>query len=164
MIQRRFAFILVAGSLVLAGCGGTEQDDSLAVQEDASAAGTENPHADVAGGTGGMPSAHDGDITTAEGVESPHATESAAMPGEGGVTQIMFKCTGDKAFLFALVDGVEKARITLDGTSYELEQIPSDSGMKYGDGTWTFYGRGPEAIVLKNDEHFLTECKAAGHP
>ena len=40
----------------------------------------------------------------------------------------------------------------------------SASGMKYSDGTWTFFGKGPEALVMKNDEHVLTECKAAGHP
>ena len=134
MMQKRFAFLAVAGAIVLAGCGGAEQGEEGAVQEDAAA------------------------------VENPHAAASSAMPGEGGITEIMFKCTEDKAFMFSLLDGVAKARITVDGESYELEHVESASGMKYSDGTWTFFGKGPEAMVMKNDEHVLTECKAAGHP
>ena len=166
MMQKRFAFLAVTGALVLAGCGGAEQGDEVVVQEDAAAPA--NPHAGVPGAPGGMPGGvpdgHDGEITTAEGVENPHAAASSAMPGEGGVTQIMFNCADDKAFVFSLLDGVAKARITVDGETYELEHIESASGMKYSDGTWTFFGKGPEALVMKNDEHVLTECKAAGHP
>ena len=166
MMQKRFAFLAVAGALVLAGCGGAEQGDEVVVQEDAAAA--ENPHAGVPGAPGGMPggvpAGRDGEITTAEGVANPHAAASSAMPGEGGVTEIMFNCADDKSFLFSLLDGVAKARITVDGETYELENIESASGMKYSDGTWTFFGKGPEALVMKNEEHVLTECKAAGHP
>jgi membrane-bound inhibitor of C-type lysozyme len=166
MMQKRFAFLAVTGALVLAGCGGAEQDDEVVVQEDAAAPA--NPHAGVPGAPGGtpagMPGGHEGEIATAEGVANPQAAASSAMPGEGGVTQIMFNCADDKAFLFSLLDGVAQARITVDGESYELEHIESASGMKYSDGTWTFFGKGPEALVMKNDEHVLTECKAAGHP
>ncbi len=162
MMQKRFAFLAVAGALVLVGCGGAEQGDDVVVQEDAAAA--ENPHAGVPGAPGAMSGGHEGEITTAEGVENPHAAASSAMPGEGGITQIMFNCADDKAFLFAMLDGVAKARITVDGESHELEHIESASGMKYGDGTWTFFGKGPEALVMKNDEHVFTKCKAAGHP
>lgn len=166
MMHKRFAFLAVTGALVLTGCGGTEQGDEVVVQEDVAAA--ENPHAGVPGAPGGMPAgmpgAHEGEITTAEGVQNPHAAASSAMPGEGGVTQIMFNCADEKAFMFSLLDGVARARITVDGESYELDHIESASGMKYGDGTWTFFGKGPEALVMKNDEHVLTECKAAGHP
>ena len=162
MMQKRYAFLAVAGALVLAGCGGAEQGDEVAVQEEAAA--PDNPHAGVPGAPGGMPGSHEGEITTAEDVANPHAAASSAMPGEGGITEIMFNCADDKAFLFSLLDGVAQARITVDGESYELEHIESASGMKYSDGTWTFFGKGPEALVLKNDEHVLTECKAAGHP
>ena len=160
MMQKRFAFLALAGVLIVAGCGGAEQEETVAVQEDAAAAGMENPHADVEGATGGMP----GGISTADGVENPHAEAAPSMPGRDGVTQITFKCADDKAFMFALLEGVEKARITVDGESYELEHLPSDSGMKYSDGTWSFFGKGPEALVMKNDEHVFTDCKAAGHP
>ena len=160
MKQKRFAFLALAGVLVLAGCGGAEQEETVVVQEDVAAAGMENPLADVEGATGGMP----GGISTADGVENPHAEAAPSMPGRDGVTQIMFKCADDKAFMFALLEGVEKARITVDGESYELEHLPSDSGMKYSDGTWSFFGKGPEALVMKNDEHVFTDCKAAGHP
>jgi membrane-bound inhibitor of C-type lysozyme len=166
MMQRRFAFLAVAGAIVLASCGGAEQGDEGAVQEEAAA--VENPHAGVPGApggmAGGMPGGHAGEISTAEGVENPHAAASSAMPGEGGVTEIMFKCAEDKAFMFSLLDGVARARITVDGESYELEHVESASGMKYSDGTWTFFGKGPEALVMNNEEHVLTECKAAGHP
>ena len=162
MMQKRFAFLAVAGALVLAGCSGAEQGDEVVVQEDAAAAA--NPHAGVPGAPGGMPGSHEGEITTAEDVANPHAAASSAMPGEGGITEIMFNCADDEVFLFSLLDGVAKARITVDGESYELEHIESASGMKYSDGTWTFFGKGPEALVMKNDEHVLTECKAAGHP
>jgi len=166
MMQKRIAFFAVAGALVLAGCGGAEQADEVVVQEDAAAA--DNPHAGVPGApggmTGGMTGGHAGEISTAEGVQNPHAAASSAMPGEGGITQIMFNCADDGAFMFSLLDGVAKARITVDGESYELEHVESASGMKYSDGTWTFFGKGPEALVMKNDEHVLTECKAAGHP
>ena len=160
MMQKRFAFLALAGVLVAAGCGGAEQEETVAVQEDAAAAGMENPHADVEGATGGMP----GGISTADGVENPHAEAAPSMPGRDGVTQIMFKCADDKAFMFALLEGVDQARITVDGDSYELEKIPSASGMKYSDGTWSFFGKGPEALVMKNDEKVYTDCKAAGHP
>ncbi len=139
MMQKRFAFLVLAGILVVAGCGGAEQGETAVVQENAAAAGTENPHDDMEGATGGM-------------------------PGRDGVTQIMFKCADDKAFMFALLEGVEKARITVDGESFELEKDPSASGMKYSDGTWSFFGKGPEALVMKNDENVFTDCKAAGHP
>ena len=160
MMQKRFAFLALAGVLVIAGCGGVEQDETVVVQDDAVAAGVENQHANMEGATGGMP----GGISTAEGAENPHAATPSSMPGRDGVTQIMFKCADDRAFTFALLDGVEKARITVDGESDELEKIPSASGMKFSDGTWSFFGKGPEALVMKNDEKVFTDCKAAGHP
>jgi membrane-bound inhibitor of C-type lysozyme len=163
MMQKRYAFLALAGVLVVAGCGGAEQEETVVIQEDAAAAGMENPHANTEGATGGMPGGMPGGISTAEGAENPHAA-ATSMPGRDGVTQIMFKCADDRAFTFALLDGVEKARITVDGESYELEKIPAASGMKFSDGTWSFFGKGPEALVMKNDEKVFTDCKAAGHP
>ncbi len=160
MMRKRYAFLALAGVLVVASCGGADQEETVVVQEDAAAAGMESGHADMSGATGGMP----GGISTTEGVENPHAEAVSSMPGRDGVTQIMFKCADDKVFMFALLEGVEKARITVDGESYELDKIPSASGMKFSDGTWSFFGKGPEALVMKNDEKVFTDCNAAGHP
>jgi membrane-bound inhibitor of C-type lysozyme len=146
MIQKRFAFFALAGMLAVSACDSADQAEVVVVEDDVPA------------------------MTTMEGVENPHTGAAGAMsgaarsmPGEDGVIELTFNCAGEKAFQFVMLTESEQARITIDGETYELEKVPSASGMKYSDGTWTFFGKGPEAIVAKNDEHVLTECKAAGH-
>ncbi len=50
------------------------------------------------------------------------------------------------------------------GETHELERVRSASGMKFSDGTWGFFSKGPEAMLMKNEEPIVKGCIAAGHP
>ncbi len=119
---------------------------------------------DMDAATGALADAHGSQYTTAEGVTNPHTPGPSTMPGEGGITEIMFRCPDDQGFLFGLYAGADSARISVDGVTYELERVPSASGMKYTDGTWSYFGKGPEALLMKGEEVVMKDCKAAGHP
>ena len=163
MIRNRLAALVLAGAVALAGCSGEETQEEAQAEQ---SAGVQDPHAglDMQGGMDAMSEAHASGVTTAEGVANPHARGPGRMPGEGGVTEINFRCADGQSFLFGLYTGSETARISIDGQTYELERVPSGSGMKYSDGTWSFFGKGPEALVMKDDEVVMKDCKAAGHP
>ncbi len=146
MIEKRFALLVLAGLLAMTGCDTADEAEVVVIEEDVPA------------------------MTTKPGVENPHTGEAGAMPtgartmpGEDGVIELTFNCAGETSFQFVMLTESEQARITVEGETYELEKVPSASGMKYSDGTWSFFGKGPEAMVMKNDEEILTECKAAGH-
>lgn len=147
MIEKRIPLLVLAGVLAMAGCDTADQAEVVVVEEDTPAMttkpGVENPHT---GAAGAMP------------------TGAATMPGEDGMIELTFNCAGETSFQLVMLTESEQARITVEGETYELDKVPSGSGMKYSDGTWSFFGKGPQAIVMKNDEEILTECRAAGHP
>lgn len=163
MIRNRWAAIALSGALVVAACSGDEAGDEAQAEQ---AAEVQNPHEGMGmdAATGAAADLHGSQYTTAEGVSNPHTPGPSTMPGEGGITEIMFRCMFSESFLFGLYTGGDSARISVEGVTYELERVPSASGMKYTDGTWTFAGKGPEALVMKDDEVVMKDCKAAGHP
>ena len=163
LIRNRFAAVALSGALVLAACSG---DDAQQEAQEEQTAEIQNPHEgmDMDAATGALADPHGSQYTTAEGVTNPHTPGPSTMPGEGGVTEIMFRCPSDQGFLFGLYELSDSARVSIEGKTYELKRIPSASGMKYTDGTWTFFGQGPEALLMKDDEVVMKDCKAAGHP
>ncbi len=143
MIKTRFAVLAIASLLAVAACGGSdEQVQEMADRETPETAG------DMSAATGGM--------------ENPHG--QAAMPGADGTTRISYACPDGTSFQLTLLEGAGMARLALDGETIELKQEPAASGMKYSDGTWTFHGKGPEALIMRGEETVHSDCKAAGHP
>jgi membrane-bound inhibitor of C-type lysozyme len=165
MTQSRFAVVALAGMLVLGGCADAEQDpvaDTEQVAGSGMGGGMVNPHSDIGPAQEGMPNPHAAGMPGAGGMGNPH--EAAAMPGEGGVMEISFSCPDDVTLKLALYSEEDRAEVTLKGETHDLERVRSASGLKFSDGTWSFFSKGPEAMVMKNDEPVVKDCMAVGHP
>ncbi|MCL7928068.1 MAG: MliC family protein [marine benthic group bacterium] len=165
MTQRNFAVFALAGLLVFAGCAETEQEP-VAETEQVAGSGMEggmaNPHSDVGLAKEGMPNPHEAGMPGAGGMENPHA--AGAMPGQGGLMEISFSCPDDVTLKLALYSEEDRAEVTVLGETHDLERVRSGSGMKFSDGTWSFFSKGPEAMVMKDDEPVVKDCVAVGHP
>ena len=165
MTQRNLAVFALAGLLAFAGCAESEQEP-IAETEQVAGSGMEggmaNPHSDIGPAREGMPNPHEAGMPGAGGMENPHA--AAAMPGEGGLMEISFACPDDVTLKLALFSEEDRAEVTLMGETHDLERVRSGSGMKFSDGTWSFFSKGPEAMVMKDDEPVVKDCVAVGHP
>ncbi len=165
MTQSRFAVVALAGMIALAGCADAEQDSAAETEAVAGAGmqgGMGNPHSDIGPAQEGMPNPHAAGMPGAGGTGNPHA--AGAMPGEDGVMTISFSCPEDVTLKLALYSEEDRAEVTLMGEMHDLERVRSGSGMKFSDGTWSFFSKGPEAMVMKNDEPVVKDCVAVGHP
>ena len=163
MTQSRFAVVALAGMIALAGCADAEQD-SAAETEAVAGAGMQGGmgNSDIGPAQEGMPNPHAAGMPGAGGTGNPHA--AGAMPGEDGVMTISFSCPEDVTLKLALYSEEDRAEVTLMGEMHDLERVRSGSGMKFSDGTWSFFSKGPEAMVMKNDEPVVKDCVAVGHP
>ena len=109
--------------------------------------------------------------TADDQTEEAAATEGEA-PAEMGQTQaphgqvsvVMYQCAEEKSFALTVAPGVGQAALRVDGEVFPLDQQEVASGMEYSDGTYTFRGQGPEAVVEKDGEPIFSDCMAAGHP
>lgn len=140
MLFKRHMPFALATLMVVAACGAEqagEAGESAAAQAEQSG-----------DGAGAMPNPHG-------------ATE---MPGQGGVTRITYACADGKSFQLAMYEGSGKADLVMGEETVSLAREQSGSGMKFSDGTWVFHGKGPEALVDRNDERVYSDCKASGHP
>ena len=171
IIQKKFAFLGVFGLLVVAGCAGSEPESETGAETTAQSGmegGMQNPHSDIGPAAEGMPNPHASGMNDAGamgatgGMENPHAAQG--MPGEDGVINITFTCPDDVPMQLTLHSAENKAVVTWMGETYELERVRSGSGMKFSDGTWGFFSKGPEAMLMKNEEPVVKDCIAAGHP
>lgn len=103
--------------------------------------------------------------------EMPADTEGEAPEGmgemsapHGQVSVVMYTCADEKGFALTLAPGVGQAALRLEDGVFQLEQQEVASGMAFSDGTYTFRGKGPEAMVEMNGEPVYVDCVAAGHP
>jgi membrane-bound inhibitor of C-type lysozyme len=165
MTQRKLVAFALAGLLSLTGCAEAEQEPAGETEQVAASGmegGMSNPHSDVGPAREGAPNPHEGGMPGAGGMENPH--EAGGMPGEGGVMEISFSCPDDVTLKLALYTEADRAEVTLMGETHDLERVRSASGMKFSDGTWSFFSKGPEAMVMKNDDPVVKDCVAVGHP
>ncbi len=139
-IQRSAIILMAMGLLGAAGCASETADDQ------AETTTTEMP-ADQA----------------ATDSEAPEGRGEMSAP-HGQVSVIMFQCADDKNFALTVAPGVGQAALRVEDGVFQLEQQEVASGMEFSDGTYTFRGEGPEAVVEKDGEQIYTDCMAAGHP
>ncbi len=139
MQYKHLSSLALAGLVALAACGGSD-----------SGASQDTEQAPVAAQDAG-------------GMANPHG-DAAAMPGQAGVTRITYKCADEKSIQLALYEGSGKADLVMEGETVTLAAETTGSGMNFTDGTWSFRGKGPEALVMKGGETVFADCKAAGHP
>ncbi|MEJ2481874.1 MAG: MliC family protein [Gemmatimonadota bacterium] len=164
MMHKNFAVIALTGLLILAGCSDAEPEPAAGTEQVAGSEvqpGMDNPHSEIGPAREGMPNPHASGMPTAGGMENPH--EAGAMPGEGGVTAISFSCPDDVKLKLALFSQEDRAEMTLMGETHDLERVRSASGLKFTDGTWSFFSKGTEAMVMKDEEPVVQNCMAVGH-
>jgi membrane-bound inhibitor of C-type lysozyme len=110
-----------------------------------------------------------------ETADDQAAAEMAAQEGDpaamgemkaphGQVSMIMYNCADAKSFTLTVAEGVGKAALRAEDGLFQLDQQEVASGMEYSDGSYTFRGKGPEALVEKDGEPVYTDCMAVGHP
>lgn len=169
--QKTYALAAVIGLLAMAGCADAGQEGAADVETTAQSGmegGMQNPHSDIGPAAEGMPNPHAngmdgaGAMGATGGMANPHA--AGGMPGEDGVIHITFQCPDDVPMQLVLHSADNRAQVTYMGETHELERVRSGSGMKFSDGTWGFFSKGPEAMLMKNDEPIVKDCIAAGHP
>ena len=109
--------------------------------------------------------------TADDQAEAAAATEGEAsdemeqmQAPHGQVSVVMYQCAEEKSFALTVAPGVGQAALRVDGEVFQLDQQEVASGMEYSDGTYTFRGKGPEAVVEKDGEPIFVDCTAAGHP
>ncbi|MEX2939746.1 MliC family protein [Serratia fonticola] len=49
----------------------------------------------------------------------------------------------------------------MDGEQLKLKQVVAASGAKYSDGKYTFWSKGPNAFVERNDKVIMSDCMLA---
>lgn len=171
IIQRKCTLFAALGLLVVAGCADSGQDAAVEAETTAESGmegGMKNPHSDIGPAAEGMPNPHAsgaegaGAMGAMGGMDNPHV--AGGMPGEDGVINITFTCPEDVPLQLVLHSDDNRAVVTYMGQTHELERVRSASGMKFSDGTWGFFGKGPEAMLMKNEEPVVQNCIAAGHP
>ncbi|HVP29694.1 MAG TPA: MliC family protein [Myxococcota bacterium] len=71
---------------------------------------------------------------------------------------VTYHCDGGKTL--SVVYGASSARVTLpDGTAADWRQLPSASGVRYGDGTTSLWSKGREAFVERGGQTILGGCR-----
>ena len=171
IIQKKCTLFAALGLLAMAGCSDAGQDaavDTETTEQTGMEGGMQNPHTDLGPAPEGMPNPHTsgaagaGAMGAMGGMENPHA--AGGMPGEDGIINITFKCPDDVPLQLVLHSADNRAEVIYMGETHELERVRSGSGMKFSDGTWGFFSKGPEAMLMKNEEPIVKNCIAAGHP
>ncbi|MFU9138593.1 MliC family protein [Erwinia tasmaniensis] len=56
----------------------------------------------------------------------------------------------------------EEVNLILDGNPVTLKQEVSASGARYSDGTYTFWSKGDEAFIERNDKPIINDCRLSG--
>ncbi|NNK48688.1 MAG: hypothetical protein HKP01_07430 [Gemmatimonadetes bacterium] len=95
--------------------------------------------------------------------EAPDGMGEMSAP-HGQVSVLMYQCADEQQFTLTVAPGVGQAALRVEAGVFQLEQQEVASGMEFSDGTYTFRGQGPEALVERDGEPILTDCVAAGHP
>jgi len=161
-MQKKYALAAVVGLFAMVACADAGQDaaaDAEMTAQSGMEGGMQNPHSDVGPAAEGMPNPH------ASGMDGAGAMgATGGMPGEDGVINITFKCPDDVPLQLVLHSADNRAQVTYMGETHDLERVRSGSGMKFSDGTWGFFSKGPEAMLMKNEEPIVKDCIAAGHP
>ncbi|MNE29241.1 Membrane-bound lysozyme inhibitor of C-type lysozyme precursor [compost metagenome] len=49
----------------------------------------------------------------------------------------------------------------MDGEQLKLKQVLAASGAKYSDGKYTFWSKGPNAFIERNDKVIMSDCVLA---
>lgn len=70
-----------------------------------------------------------------------------------------YECPDGTRFTAQFPPGANKMKLELDGVGYELPQVQSGSGIRYSDGTTTFWGKGREAMLERKGHPPRTNCK-----
>ncbi len=85
------------------------------------------------------------------------------LPGCGGggytrspvVTPQQLSCTGNKPAQITLYSPSE-ARLTFEDKSYDLNRIETASGVKYENGDISFWNKGIDALITRDDGSMST--------
>ncbi len=80
--------------------------------------------------------------------------------GKAFKSETTYKCDDGKSFVAEFYERVDIAYLGVSGKTYLLHRIPSTSGIRYSDGSTTFWIRGNSAFVETNGRTEFNNCSA----
>lgn len=72
--------------------------------------------------------------------------------------EYQYVCSAGKRIYVSVSENGERATVRYRGDTFKLENIPSDSGVKYSDGKVEFWSKGTEAFLKIDGEVVCDGC------
>lgn len=88
---------------------------------------------------------------------------SCAQPAPGQGNVVTYDCADGQQMQVRYGPGPQ-AVLSMDGASLRLPQLRSASGIRYGNGKTTLYGKGGDAFVERDGRHIADRCHAKNWP
>lgn len=88
---------------------------------------------------------------------------ACAQPAPGRGNVVTYDCADGRQMQVRYGPGAQ-AVLSMDGASLQLPQLRSASGIRYGNGKTTLYGKGGDAFVERGDQRIAERCHAKNWP
>ena len=90
------------------------------------------------------------------------ACTAAEVPGSRGEIAGTYQCDDGRSFSFKTTRGSEALTLTVEGKSYQLQQVPGLTGTtQFSDGTLTVWTRDGRFATLEGTAQPYSNCEAS---